>query len=393
VVDNLLSNAFKYTYDNGEIEVSVSETAYGMAKMEVIDNGMGIRGDVNRLFERFYQGSSSSSLHIEGTGIGLNLCKMIVQMHHGTIEAANREDMQGSIFTVLLPLGTSHLTKEELSIQDETERSAKSKPKAQSNYRVLVVDDDVEIGEYISRELGVYYRITPVTSAREALRELLNAEPEKQYDLVISDVMMPEMDGFTLLRMIKTNMNISHIPVVMLTSKSDVANRLIGLEKGADAFLAKPFDMDELHVVINNLINKNLRLRGKYSGNLQQDKVVETKVKGNDEALMERIVKVVNDHLSDSEFNVETLTHEVGISRAQLHRKMKEMTGLPISEFIRNMRLEQAVRLLKEQKINVTQVAYSVGFSNVSHFSTVFRRQFGVPPTEFVEQNQAEEQS
>jgi AraC-like DNA-binding protein len=116
-------------------------------------------------------------------------------------------------------------------------------------------------------------------------------------------------------------------------------------------------------------------------------------VKGNDEALMERIVKVVNDHLSDSEFNVETLTHEVGISRAQLHRKMKEMTGLPISEFIRNMRLEQAVRLLKEQKINVTQVAYSVGFSNVSHFSTVFRRQFGVPPTEFVEQNQAEEQS
>jgi YesN/AraC family two-component response regulator len=251
----------------------------------------------------------------------------------------------------------------------------------------------VEIGEYISRELGVYYRITPVTSAREALRELLNAEPEKQYDLVISDVMMPEMDGFTLLRMIKTNMNISHIPVVMLTSKSDVANRLIGLEKGADAFLAKPFDMDELHVVINNLINKNLRLRGKYSGNLQQDKVVETKVKGNDEALMERIVKVVNDHLSDSEFNVETLTHEVGISRAQLHRKMKEMTGLPISEFIRNMRLEQAVRLLKEQKINVTQVAYSVGFSNVSHFSTVFRRQFGVPPTEFVEQNQAEEQS
>jgi signal transduction histidine kinase len=133
VVDNLLSNAFKYTYDNGEIEVSVSETADGMAKMEVIDNGMGIRGDVNRLFERFYQGSSSSSLHIEGTGIGLNLCKMIVQMHHGTIEAANREDMQGSIFTVLLPLGTSHLTKEELSIQDETERSAKSKPKAQSN--------------------------------------------------------------------------------------------------------------------------------------------------------------------------------------------------------------------------------------------------------------------
>jgi YesN/AraC family two-component response regulator len=251
-----------------------------------------------------------------------------------------------------------------------------------------VVDDDVEIGEYITQELGAYYRITAVTNAREALRLLLGSEPDKQFDLVVSDVMMPEMDGFTMLRMIKTNMNISHIPVVMLTSKSDVANRLEGLEKGADAFLAKPFDMDELHVTINNLISKNLRLKGKYSGVQQQkDKVVETAVKGNDEMLMERVMKVVNEHMSDSDFSVETLCNEVGISRAQLHRKMKAMTGLPVSEFIRNIRLEQAVRLLKEQKINVTQVAYTVGFSNLAHFSTVFRKQFGVSPSEYIEQN------
>ena len=185
-------------------------------------------------------------------------------------------------------------------------------------------------------------------------------------------------------------MNISHIPVVMLTSKAAVANRLEGLEKGADAFLAKPFDMDELHVVINNLISKNLRLKGKYSGTQQQkDKIEDKQVKGNDEALMERIMKVVNAHLDDSDFNVDTMTKEVGISRAQLHRKMKEMTGLPVSEFIRNIRLEQAVRLLEEQKINVTQVAYAVGFSNLAHFSTVFRKQFGISPTEYMEQKQA----
>ena len=179
--------------------------------------------------------------------------------------------------------------------------------------------------------------------------------------------------------------------MVMLTSKADVANRLEGLEKGADAYLSKPFDMDELHVVINNLINKTLRLRGKYSGSQQQKgKVVETNVKGNDEALMERIMKVVNEHLSDSNFNVETMTKEVGISRAQLHRKMKEMTGLSVSEFVRNIRLEQAVRLLKEQKINVTQVAYTVGFSNLAHFSTVFRKQFGVSPSEYVEKVNSE---
>lgn len=385
VVDNLLSNAFKYTYDGGEIEVRVGEGANQTAFLQVIDNGMGIRGDLHKIFDRFYQGSTSRSLHIEGTGIGLNLCKMMVEMHHGTIEAANREGSQGSIFTVRLPLGNAHLTKEEILVPESQEQKT-TKVKPQSNYRMLVVDDDAEIGRYISQELGAFYHVTPVTSAREALRLLLGVEADRQYDLVVSDVMMPEMDGFTFLRMIKTNMNLSHIPVVMLTSKSDVANRLEGLEKGADAFLAKPFDMDELHVVINNLISKNLRLKGKYSGSQQQkDKVEETKVKGNDELLMERIMKVVNKHLSDSDFNVETLTSEVGISRAQLHRKMKEMTGLPVSEFIRNIRLEQAVRLLEEQKINVTQVAYTVGFSNLAHFSTVFRKQFGVSPTEYME--------
>ena len=386
IVDNLLSNAFKYTYDGGTIEVRVDAGPNGTAQLQVADTGVGIRGDLHKIFDRFYQGSASRSLHIEGTGIGLNLCKMIVEMHHGTIEAANRDGSQGSIFTVRLPLGNSHLTKEEILVPESQEQKT-TKVKPQSNYRMLVVDDDAEIGLYISQELGAFYHVTPVTSAREALRLLLGVEADRQYDLVVSDVMMPEMDGFTFLRMIKTNMNLSHIPVVMLTSKSDVANRLEGLEKGADAFLAKPFDMDELHVVINNLISKNLRLKGKYSGSQQQkDKVEETKVKGNDELLMERIMKVVNKHLSDSDFNVETLTSEVGISRAQLHRKMKEMTGIPTSEFIRNIRLEQAARLLREQKINITQVAYTVGFSNLAHFSTIFRKHFGVAPSEFIEQ-------
>ena len=214
------------------------------------------------------------------------------------------------------------------------------------------------------------------------MKELL----QNEYDIVVSDVMMPEMDGFTLLRMIKTNLNLSHLPVIMLTSKADVANRLEGLERGADAFLAKPFDMEELHMVINNLIQSRLRLKGKYSGAQRQaERLEQLEVKGNDEQLMERIMKVMNKNIGDSDFNVEVLCHEVGISRAQLHRKMREMTGLSTSEFIRNIRLEQAARLLKEQKVNVTQVAYIVGFSNLAHFSTVFRKHFGVSPSEYVE--------
>ena len=391
ILDNLLSNAFKYTFDGGEIEVSVSQPDDKTAELRVIDNGMGIKGDLHKIFDRFYQGSTSREMHIEGTGIGLNLCKMIVSMHHGTIEAANRHDGQGSIFTVRLPLGKEHLSSQEILTVHTSPTSSK---RPQSSYRVLVVDDDVEIGNYIKQELGGYYYITPVYSGRDALRMLLGSETDRPYDLVVSDVMMPEMDGFTLLRLIKTNLNLSHIPVVMLTSKADVANRLEGLEKGADAFLAKPFDMDELHMVINNLINKNLRLKGKFSGTQQQkDKVEEKTLKGNNELLMERIMKVVNSHLSDSDFNVEVLTKEVGISRAQLHRKMKEMTGIPIAEFIRNIRLEQAARLLREQKVNVTQVAYTVGFSTLSHFSTVFHKQFGISPTEYAEQKSSSQSS
>jgi YesN/AraC family two-component response regulator len=257
-------------------------------------------------------------------------------------------------------------------------------------HRVLIVDDDEEIGHYISTELSHRYKFTVCNNGKEGLKELL---ANNTYDLVISDVMMPEMDGFTLLRLIKTNLNLSHIPVIMLTSKADVGNRLEGLERGADAFLAKPFDMEELHLTIENLIQTRQRLKGKFTGAQQQTSKLEVpEVKGNDEQLMERIMKALNRNLSDSDFNVEMLTQEVGISRAQLHRKMKEMTGLSTSEFIRNIRLEQAARLLKEQKINVTQVAYTVGFSNLAHFSTIFRKHFGIAPSEYAMRIEEEEE-
>lgn len=390
VVTNLLSNAFKYSFDNGEIEVTVSTghadkgTMRHYAELRVADTGMGL-GDDNskRIFDRFYQGGNSRSMHIEGTGIGLNLCKMIVDMHHGTIDAENRQDTKGSIFTVRIPLGNSHFTGEELEdapLKQEEKTTQRRTPR--SSYRVLIVDDDAEIGRYISSELGIYYHFHTCANGKEGLKELLT----NSYDVVVSDVMMPEMDGFTMLRMIKTNFNISHIPVIMLTSKSDVGNRLEGLERGADAFIAKPFNMEELHMSIENVISNVRRLRGKFSGVQQPTEMVEEKqVKGNDEILMERVIKAINKNMGNSDFNVDMLTAEVGISRAQLHRKMKDITGIPASEFIRNIRLEQAARLLKEQKINITQVAYTVGFSNLAHFSTVFRKHFGISPKEYVE--------
>ena len=389
VISNLLSNAFKYSNDGGEVTVSLKRITDqggegdGNLELAVSDNGVGIDEDsMKHIFDRFYQGSNSRRMHVNGTGIGLNLCKMIVAMHHGTIEAQNRTDNQGSIFTVRLPLGKAHLKPEELDDQKGIVQLSRAKTSS-SKYRVLIVDDDMEMARYVSAELGRYYQFGICLNGKEGLKELLTNE----YDVVVSDVMMPEMDGFTMLRMIKTNINISHIPVIMLTSKADVANRLEGLERGADSFLAKPFDMEELHMVIENLVQSRLRLKGKYSGaqQAQAEKVDQPEVKGNDEVLMERIMKCINKNISDSDFNVERLTQEVGISRVQLHRKMKELTGISTSEFIRNIRLEQAARLLKEQKINVTQVAYTVGFSNLAHFSTIFRKHFGVAPSEYAE--------
>ena len=198
--------------------------------------------------------------------------------------------------------------------------------------------------------------------------------------------MMPEMDGITLLKNTKANSNISDIPVILLTSKSEVENRLEGLKKGADAFLAKPFNMEELHILIDNLVDNVRRIRGKYSGAQgQKEKIDKIEVKGNNDALMERIMKCINANLTDPDFNVEKLTEEAGISRAQLHRKMKEIAGVSTGEFIRNLRLEQAARLIGEGKINITQVAYSVGFNNQTHFSTIFKKHFGMSPSEYAE--------
>jgi len=396
VISNLLSNAFKFSFDGGEIIIEVTrghdndgkDGLNDYAQINVIDSGIGLKpAQIRHIFDRFYQGGAAGSMHIDGSGIGLNLCKTIVEMHHGSITAHNRQTEAGSVFTVKIPVGKEHLDNKDIEVEDTMPKQTR---KSYTGYKVLIVDDDKEICQYICNELGAYYQFGTSSNGKEAIKELLN----NSYDIVVADVMMPEMDGFTMLRLIKSNTNISHIPVIILTSKSDVENRLEGLERGADGFLAKPFDIEELHMMINNLINNMRRLRGKFSGAQQQkDKIIEKTVKGNDEQLMERIMKVVNDNFSNSDLNVDMITREVGISRAQLHRKMKEMTGIPTSEFIRNLRLERAAKLLVEDKLNVTQVAYDVGFSNLSHFSALFRKHFGCTPSEYVEKNSRKKES
>ena len=389
VVANLLSNAFKFTPDGGEVIISISSDGKNV-EFSITDSGEGIgQENGDRLFDRFYQGNNARSGNYVGTGIGLNLCRAIVTLLGGKIKAANRTDgTSGACFTVTLPLGNAHLQPEQIledSIEGNMQDAKTKKRQPSKSGRVLVVDDDEEIAEYIKNELSGSYRVSAFNDSLAALKALM----DDHYDIVISDVVMPGMDGISLLKTIKSNVNTSDIPVILLTSKSDVEDRVDGLRRGADAYIAKPFNIEELAAHVESLLNAVRRLRGKFSGaQSQEHSVANVQVDGNDDLLMKRVMKVVNENYTDSDFNVEALSQKVGVSRAQLHRRIKEITGLTTSDFLRNIRMEQAARLLKEGKINVTQVAYCVGYNNQTHFSTVFKAHFGMSPTEYGKETQ-----
>lgn len=385
VLQNLLSNAFKFTDDGGSVSIGLAADESHLS-ISVADTGSGLReAEIPYLFKRFYQSASNNISGKDGTGIGLNLCMKIVEMHHGTITAQNRTDgTTGSLFTVTIPLGNSHLKPEEmLSVVAQEGESQPTAKKSSLRSRVLLVDDDAEITDYIVGELSHRFRFGVCHNGKAAIHELLTATD--RYDLVISDIMMPEIDGFTLLRLIKTNAQTSHIPVMLLTTEAAIGNRLKGLSEGADAFLAKPFIVEELELKAASILANIQRQRGEYSGNKRQaGRVVATDIRDNDQELMDRIMKSINKNIGDSDFTVEQLAAEVGLSRVHLHRRIKELTGITTSEFIRNIRMEQSARLLKERKINISQVAYSMGYSNVSHFARIFKQHFGVSPTEYV---------
>lgn len=413
VLMNVLSNAFKYTHEGGNIEVSLKtghNDAYRGAlkdyfEIDITDNGIGIdKNKIEQIFERFYQIDNDMTQSNFGTGIGLHLSRSLVELHHGIIKAENREDGQGTRFVIRLPLGSNHLKAEELENPEETgseptisqlpkdsiyetEEENKTneyrKPKAKTRYRVLIVEDDEEIRRYIRSELDSDFRIYECTNGREGLETILKEKP----DLVISDVMMPEMDGITLCRKIKQNININHIPIILLTAKSKAEDQIEGLEIGADAYIVKPFNTELLRTTISNLIANRERLRGKLVGEQQvEEKITKIEMKSNDEILMSKVMKTINNHLADPTLNVEMLAANVGMSRVHMHRKLKELTNQSARDFIRSIRLKQAANLLREKNLSVSEVAYATGFSNLSHFSNTFRDFYGISPSEYKEQ-------
>ncbi len=407
IMHNIVSNAFKFTPNGGKIEISLAvrqlEKGHKILELVVSDTGTGIaKSDIRHIFKRYYQSTDGINCQRPGSGIGLHLTKVLVELHGGKIHAENRRGNNGSRFVISLPMGNKHLQKENLDIKEPlgtllAEESYKSvsadalpaktdNPK--KDYKILIIDDDRDILKFLHYELSSAYQVIIAQDGNDGFQLALAEQP----DLVISDVAMPCMDGYTLLKKIKDNSTTNHIPVILLTAKTNQEDRLAGIGLGADSYLTKPFMIDELHLVVRNLIKNRMKIKGKFSGAQQQDGRVKTiSFKSSDELLMERILKTVNQYLENSDFNVQFLADEVGLSRVQLHRKVKSLTGISTGEFIRNIRLQQAEKLLLEKKMNISQVAYALGFTNQTHFTTLFKKIYGLSPKDYIERHRCKE--
>ncbi len=417
VIINTLSNAFKFTPTAGHILLSLTHTGHH-AYISIKDSGIGIPKDkLETIFQRFYQTPADPSDRNIGTGIGLDLTRSLVELHYGTISARNNEGEKGSKFEhgsefiIRIPLGKDHLKPEEIIEEEEMKKeqnnelaeAEQEKQLAENNDQpaetlnnsdttpasakgakaeIVIVEDEEDIQEYLKAQLSSDFKIRTYPNGKVALNEILKNKP----DLVISDIMMPEMDGTTLCAKLKSNINTNDVPIILLTAKSREEDQLEGLQTGADAYILKPFNMDILHRNIINLLTVRRTLRNKFTGNESQNHQVEQiEMQTPDNSLMQRVMEVINENINDSDLSVDMIAQKVGISRVHLHRKMKELTNQTPHSFIRNIRLQQAAKLLKDGKQSITEVMYACGFSNSASFSTMFKNLYGCSPREYMQ--------
>ena len=372
-------------------------------RLSVTDSGVGIPDqEKKRVFERFYSGKWGGDY--VGTGIGLNLTKLLVELHEGHIWAENNPKGKGTRFIVQMPQALELL--EDIS-DDKMPRAVYSAPleaehvaetvaelpeekKGGSKHgRILVVEDETAIRRYLHGEFSGEYHVCECSNGQEAWDYIV--QNVEKVDLVVSDVMMPVMDGIALCRNIKGSFNTNHIPVILLTAKSDDADRLEGLSIGADAYMSKPFNMDVLRQTAENLLKNKRRLQGKYSVAQQEGKIDKIEWMSPNDQMMERVMKVINENISNPDLGVEFIADKIGISRVHFHRRLRNATGLTPRDFVRNIRLMQAAKLLSRTDTDVTGVSVATGFRSASTFSTCFKAYYGMSPTEYAHKNSKSE--
>jgi PAS domain S-box-containing protein len=417
ILTNLLSNAFKFTQQGGMITVRIVEIENNFVEIKVRDTGKGLsEEELPHIFDRFYQVDSSDTREQEGTGIGLALTKEMVELHHGTISVDSKLGNPGLIgtswteFTIGLPVGKKHLKDEEIVEEEfqstvilnevkkliltEQEKNqteiaiVDSSSQAPQNDNlnneektlILIVEDNTDVREYIKDSLGDDFQIEEAANGEQGVRKAENIIP----DLIVSDVMMPKMDGNELTRRLKNDEKTSHIPIILLTAKSEQESKLEGLETGADAYLTKPFNTKELQIRIKNLINIRRELQKKYSkaDYVPEKRAAVKKLSNLEEQFMCKVMEVIENHISEEEFSIEQFGKEVGMSRVQLHRKLKALSGKSASNYLRSIRLSKAKKFIEEEKGNISEIAYSVGFSSPAYFTRCFKDEYGYPPSD-----------
>jgi len=422
ILFNFLSNAFKFTDAGGRIEVEVTPlppsrgetfptlvSNQAWVEIKVSDSGVGIpQNKLEHIFDRFYQADDSYTKDQEGTGIGLALTKEMVEIHFGKITVIS-ELGKGTTFTVYLPTGKDHLKPEEIEapgdrtkeidLQDQHEKSIEIHEQSElyddetdkdtTKPLLMIVEDNSDLRTYIRGYLSNDYKIAEAIDGQMGLEKAI----EKIPDLVISDVMMPKMDGYQLCKNLKADERTSHIPIILLTARASRESKIQGLETGADDFVTKPFDADELLIRIKNLIDLRRKLNERFIKNatkvgfLELMELSESDINSMDLKFMKKAVNIVQQHMSDAEFNVKAFGSLMNMSRMQIHRKLIALTGQPANIFIRTLRMNKASILLANKSGNITEVAYDVGFNNLSYFAKCFREQFGISPSEFVSEN------
>jgi signal transduction histidine kinase/ligand-binding sensor domain-containing protein/DNA-binding response OmpR family regulator len=396
VLFNLLSNAFKFTPKGGEIIVSVRQQPasdqypQGAAEIKVTDSGIGIAPeDKEKIFDPFFQAREAKQMEI-GTGIGLTLAMEYVRLHHGEIKVDSQKG-HGSTFTILLPMGNAHFPVD--SIQDYEEinlvaTKEQEEADASQQYRydlrsdkplVLLIDDSTDIIDFVRISLSEKYNFIVAENGEEGLQKALSFLPE----VIVSDVMMPVMDGLMFCKHVKENPKISHIAIILLTAKDQTYQKIEGIRKGADVYITKPFETEFLEANIDHLIVRKKELSDYFRNELMLQPSEGTKHENVDDKFVRKVIQIIEANISNPDFSVEILSDEIGMSSTHLYRKLKSITKLSANEIIKKYRLKKASILLKNKEGNISQIMYDVGFSNLSYFSKCFKAEFGQSPKDF----------
>jgi signal transduction histidine kinase/ligand-binding sensor domain-containing protein/DNA-binding response OmpR family regulator len=395
IITNVLSNSFKFTLAGGRITIKLDDTATNHVEITIRDSGIGIpKDELKKIFDRFYQVDGSHTREHEGTGIGLALTKELVELHKGNISVDSVEGHWTEV-KIQLPLGKEHLTEDDIiepseyqlhkvdGIEGFTSAGSASDETLDENLLdktiVLIVEDNADVREYIKDALKDDFHVEEAANGEQGLRKAEKYIP----DLIVSDIMMPRMDGYEMTRRIKQNDKTSHIPLILLTAKSDKDSKLEGLGLGADDYLIKPFDSEELVVRIKNLIETRRMLQEKFgAGAAVLQKPDRAQLSCLDEQFLTRIMVVIEEHLSEENFSIEEFGKDVGMSRSQIHRKLKALTGKSTSIYLRTVRLAKAKQMIEQKKGTISEISYRVGFASPAYFTRCFKEEFGYTPSE-----------